>query len=1079
MQIIEPAVLKTKLAPPRPPRQTLHRKRLTRLLEEAANYRLTIVQAGAGCGKSTALAALVDGDNPLVWYRLEDNDADPQRYLLHLLDGFSKVLPGFSQVPWAMLEGWNHTESSFDWQPIVDAFLNALVAFHDPIIFVLDDVHLLNSMSETIRILVRVIEYAPSCLHLILSTRSPLNWKELRGWRMRGHLLEITHTDLAFNQDEISLLFEEHYRLPLTTEECELLKRKTEGWAMVIPLVWQRLQRGSAASIPHALEQLSGSVGDLFPYLAEEILSQQRPDVRVFLRSTAVLQEINAALCDHLCGRDDSREILNYLREDGLFVFSVDIDTLRYHHLFREFLLSQLPEEEKQILHRRAADYFSARGRIDQTVDHLIAAHAFLEAAQWLAESGRKLVAEGRLETLERWIGSLPPDTLTGHPVLLVYLGDIARLQSRFKEALDWYREAESHFRALRDLSGLGRALRGQARVYLDTVNPRQAEALLEEALRNSDGRQDRESQARLLELLAENRINQGRTADAEALRQQASDLRQEELNEAALPLRLLLRTGRLAEAQRALQELAVAEEEEPVLRPRAHRETLLLLSIVHAFMGQREKAFATAVAGTERGRELESPFVTAVGWMRQGHAWLLLKNRQGYAEAERAFQQAIEVSNSLQTTRLKAEAYWGLCQATGFRGQLQRALDYAQAGISLAEKVGDEWVAACIRVTMGAACTLAGNNEKAAEWLKHGGASFRECNDSHGLAVTLLWHSLLWQTSGKQVRLDRDLAELLLLIRENEYAFLFLRKTLLGPPDPRTLVPLLLTAKERGIHTDLADHLLHQLGLNQLEIHPGYQLRVQALGPFRLWRGQGLVGAKAWQRKKARQLFQLLLTFRRAPMHRDQIVETLWPELDQQSAQRDFKIAFNALCKVLEPDRKRNQPSSFISRDGSRYGIRPGADLWFDVAEFDRLSAAADRQFPQDPSAAQELYRLALALYRGNYLQEFPYEEWAHQERLRLLNRYLRTAERLARSLLSEKKWEEVEEVCQALLEQDNCWEPAYQMLIKSYSQLGNNAQALRTYHRCEENLRTGLNVTPNEKTRALLQDLRKHNHQ
>ena len=256
--------------------------------------------------------------------------------------------------------------------------------------------------------------------------------------------------------------------------------------------------------------------------------------------------------------------------------------------------------------------------------------------------------------------------------------------------------------------------------------------------------------------------------------------------------------------------------------------------------------------------------------------------------------------------------------------------------------------------------------------------------------------------------------------------------------------------------------------------MHPGYQLRVRALGSFQLWHGDQLVEAKSWQRKKARQLFQLLLTYRRAPMHRDQIVETLWPELDQQNAQRDFKIAFNALCKVLEPDRKRNQPSSFIGRYGSRYGIRPGADIWFDVSDFDMLSAAADRKLAADPTAAQALYRRALALYRGDYLQEFPYEAWAQQERLRLLNRYLRTAERLARSLLNEEKWEEAEEVCLALLEHDNCWEPAFQMLIEAYLQLGNNVQALRTYQRCEENLRIGLDVAPTPKTRAFLQNIR-----
>ena len=63
----------------------------------------------------------------------------------------------------------------------------------------------------------------------------------------------------------------------------------------------------------------------------------------------------------------------------------------------------------------------------------------------------------------------------------------------------------------------MSRALRGQALIYLDTVRPAQAESLLEEALRLTDGAADREARARLLELLAENKLNMGQPAEAEA----------------------------------------------------------------------------------------------------------------------------------------------------------------------------------------------------------------------------------------------------------------------------------------------------------------------------------------------------------------------------------------------------------------------------------------------------------------------------------------------------------------------------------------------------------------------------------
>ncbi|MFN2117828.1 MAG: BTAD domain-containing putative transcriptional regulator [Candidatus Promineifilaceae bacterium] len=1069
-------IVRTKLAPPRLQKFTLMRPRLMQRLMEARYHRLTIVQAGPGYGKSTALASLTNKPVTLIWYRLDSEDADPQRFLVHLLYSFATVQQGVFDATMAILEEWSSNRSTISWSAVIDSLINDFTSAldsEDDLFLILDDAHLLHHVQETINILNRLVEFAPDNLHIILSMRHSIEIPLLLQLRVRGELLEINQAELAFNPQEIDNLFRTRFDHILTPEQIVLLVEKLEGWPIALHLVWKNLQKDDGATFAEAVAQLSGSTGDLFTYLTQEVLTQQPEDIQEFLRITSVLRQLTADRCDYLREAGNSKEILSYLFENGLFVVDSGEGQMRYHHLFRELLIQQLSVEEKLAAHRRLAQYDQDRGEDAASIYHWLQGEAFEEAAVILDRLGSEMVRVGQLDTLAGWIGAIPPDILAHHPPLLTCLGDIARLHSRFEEAIGWYQQAEQLSRTLNNLPALGQALRGQARLYLDTVNPNRAEELLQEALRLSFGLQDREIQARLHELLSENLLNLGRAEEAKRYQEQARELRQEGPSQVELPVRILLRTGRLDEARQLLEDQAEKERQEPVLRPRAHRETLLLLSLILAYEGEQELAMQTALEGTERGRLLQSDYVMAVGYMRQGHAWLLLKDQQGFAEAARVFQKAIAVSNNLQTTRLKVEACWGLCQAAGFVGQLEAAREYAEEGIVLADKVGDEWVAAGIRVTMGAAYALVGESQEAGEWLRQGGSSFRECNDTFGTVVSLLWQCLIWYGSGDEARLQRDLEELLRLVREHEYGFLFLRKTLFGPPDPRVLVPLLLQAKEWSIHADFANQLLNQLGLAQAQSHPGYQLRVHSLGAFQLRRGANLVEPKEWRRKKARQLFQLLLTYRRTQLHREQIVEMLWPDLDPQSAQRDFKIAYNALCNVLEPNRQRNHQSSFISREGSRYGISLGADLWFDVSEFDHLSASADRLLLTDPDAAREMYRQALALYQGNYLQEYPYEEWAQQERLRLLNRFIRTSERLARSLIKEMKWEEVEDVCQKLLLRDSYWEPAYQMLIETYIQLGNNSQALRAYQRCEELLAGGLNIAPTGKTRELLQEI------
>jgi DNA-binding SARP family transcriptional activator len=1065
-------VITTKLTPPRLPRQTLQRARLTQRVLLAGEYRLTLLHAGAGYGKSTALAALAGSDQPLIWYQLEAEDAEPLRFLSHLLHGFTSALPQMSQAPLALLEQWDRTSSS-GWEPFVTTLVNALAELDQEQLFlVLDDAHQLNHSAETIAIVERLLQLAPPHLHIILATRYPLNMTALATMRVRGELLEIGQSELAFTSAEIVELYGTRFDFPVTTEQAALLADKLDGWAIALPLVWQQLRRGNT-SIPAALDQLSGSASDLFTYLAHEVLQRQPENVQHFLRETAIMRRLDATTCDCLREAGDSAEILDYLQTTGLFVTEMGGAMLRYHHLFRDILRHRLSAEATRSIHFRAATCYAEQGAVEEAIFHFISAESHAEAARLLATHGRSMIGAGRLATVANWIALLPPDQLTAHPILMVQLGDIARLHSRFDTALGWYQQAETEFRAQRDMNGVGQVLRAQARVYLDTVDPSQAEQLLQEALRLSDGQEDRASRARLLELLAENALNQGRVEQAEQFRTQSRALKQAGPGESELPLRMLLRTGRLAEARRLLEAKLEVERETPVLRPRAHRETLLLLSLIYAMFGEQEAALRTALAGTERGETLESPFITAVGMMRQGHALLLHKNAHGYEQAAHAFEEAIRISDAIDARRLKVEAYWGLCQAYGFQGMLARAVDSAETGIAIAQQAGDEWVTACIRTSLGAAYALAGENGAALSWLAQAAASFRECSDTHGETNALLWQALIWHATDDTVRLQRDLDHLLQLSRDNDYAFLFQRRTLLGVPDPRVLVPLLLYARQHCAQAVYAHALLDTLQLSALEIHPGYQLRVESLGAFRIWQGADELPSKAWKRQKARQLFQLFLTYRRSRMHREQIMDTLWPELAPDEALRDFKIAYNTLCKVLEPGRKRNAPSAYIARDGSRYGLRPEADIWFDVAVFDELIRDADRLSQADAQQAQQLYRQALALYRGHYLEEFPYEEWATQERKRLLNRYLRSAERLARLLIQAEEWHEAIEVCIDLLERDDCWEPAYQMLMTAYARQGNRTQVVRTLNRCRETLRDELAVEPTTTTLQLFETL------
>jgi DNA-binding SARP family transcriptional activator len=762
--------------------------------------------------------------------------------------------------------------------------------------------------------------------------------------------------------------------------------------------------------------------------------------------------------------------MLAYLRRQDLFIVETAEGVLRYHHIFHNFLRQQSALEQRQQWHRIAADYFSVLENPESVIYHLLEALAWDDVANLLDSYATALVSAGRLDTLATYIDSLPPETLHQHPMLIFTLGELARLHSRFEESLGWYKQAETIWRNQGQQDGIARALRGQARVYLDTVNPSKAEKLLEGAIRLSDGFEDREAQVRLYELLAENKLNAGRVDEAERLRQRAEDLRLEGPSNDQLWFRVLLRTGRFNEARRGLEERAEAEKSEPVQTPRAHRETLLLLSFIYIMQGEPEAAHQAALEGTRRGEALDSPFISAVGYMRQGHALMLLgsfnERAENYARARQQYEKSIQISRMLAVPRLRVESGWGLCRSYGYAGDLTRASTHAQQAIEIAVQAGDEWIASLIRLTMGASLMLAERYESAERWLGEAVTGFQECSDPFGRSAARLWLAL---GHFKQKQLDRlalILPEVLATCQANGYGFLFTRPCMAGALDERVFVPLLIFASQEGWESNYATQLLSEgLGLAGVEFHPGYQLRIQTLGGFQVWRGEEAIPANGWRREKSRQLFQLLLTYRNSPLDRDQICEYLWPETDPNTAQRNFKITLNTLYQVLEPERDPGSESAYIFREGSMYTIRAHADLWLDAEQFMNTVKGS--------KGDRELLQKAMTLYQGEYLPDTLYETWAAEERERLSALFLESADTLVEIFIEQDRFGEAIDLCQRILSKDNCWERAYRYLMLAYDGLGDRGQVGRTYQRCVQTLREELDVNPAPETQALYKQL------
>src|SRR5688572_22075209 len=167
--------------------------------------------------------------------------------------------------------------------------------------------------------------------------------------------------------------------------------------------------------------------------------------------------------------------------------------------------------------------------------------------------------------------------------------------------------------------------------------------------------------------------------------------------------------------------------------------------------------------------------------------------------------------------------------------------------------------------------------------------------------------------------------------------------------------------------------------------------LTIRLLGPFELFAGGGPVASDRWPRRKPKLLVKLLALQPRAQLHREQIIETLWPDADFEAGANSLHKAIHAARRALEPHLKSGSSSQFIIARDNIVALRAPGDLWVDACAFERNAAEAMRS--NDP----RLLEAALDLYRGDLLPEDLYEDWAVAPRERMRGLYMDSLFRLA----------------------------------------------------------------------------------
>ena len=392
------------------------------------------VVAPVGYGKTTLLARWAEADErAFAWVALDGRDDDALVFLRYIAAAIHGVEPVSPEV-FEALSG----PGGSSWPQRVARLGSALGALERPLVLVLDDLHAVANRS-CLDVLAELVGYVPAGSQIAVASREEPGLPLAR-WRAHGLVHEIGVRDLRLDEREAGLLLDAA-GVELDAGELSELSERTEGWAAGLYLAALSLQAGA----PSAASAVGFAGDDRFvsDYFRAELLGRLPPLEAGFLKYTSVLERMCGGLCDSVLQTTRSADTLDTLERRNCFVVPLDRrgEWYRYHHLFGHLLRNELRRTEPDLvsdLNSRAMAWCIAN---DQTEAAIVYGHAADETdtvAGLIDALALPLYYDGRMETVEEWLGWFSDEELTRYPALAVYGAWFRVLTGRPAEAERW-----------------------------------------------------------------------------------------------------------------------------------------------------------------------------------------------------------------------------------------------------------------------------------------------------------------------------------------------------------------------------------------------------------------------------------------------------------------------------------------------------------------------------------------------------------------------------------------------------------------------------------------------------------------
>lgn len=1089
----------SKFFPPKLP-AVISRNRLHESLRSNRTQHLILIVGQAAQGKSTLMADYFSAETaPVAWLFMDSNDGDSANFFHLLICAISRALS--SQNFDKYLHQAHIALSTSDARVRYEAQLRSLwQRLPADIHVVLDGLEQLPTEAAALELIQVMVALAEEKGRIILLSRQLPPFK-IQQWMMRRQVLILGNDELAFTPEEISAYFKLVHDFELSADGAAHLFNLTEGWVGGIVLLSQTLSRMPETQWEQFFaDQISKNPsGDVWRYFAEEVFDCLREEIQDFLVKSSPLEVIDPDLLSPIYKELDLKAILDDLAARHLFIQMVhdaqQRPLYRLHHMFQDFLKQQFKERLQPVhrnrIYEQVATLYRDRRQAELAITYYIKAGNLNAAMESIKKVGTDFIIRGRFSDLAAALSVLPEDRIQSDPWLLFLLTLTRRVKGGVRNIHD-FQQAMEAFEKNNDTRGylLSLAFLIEAQVFAGH-HPgvcqtwiHRAEALLAE-------QKDRPyfSFARALLWLQIGfayiasglDLTKGISAcqNAYLLAHKINDPRLMANANIVSVMGLSLR-GEFTRADESLEKISAFIDTD------AYTEYHALRSLVNAQLALHRGNFAQV-------RKQLVPLADEIekfGMLFLYPAYVdtkgLMQIYRGEFEATKdTCRHLLDVATLSGNTYYEGLSYRLSAMRHYFQGNYYDALAAANNAIALLQ--GDmqptlHWMR--MRQLSGLIWIHLGKYGTAEDCLQQALRYFQETANVLSLTETYLCLALLCHVQNDADRAAKYLAEGFAKASERQFDhYVMMRPSdldeccrlaiqLLDKQDCAWAEHLLLSKSEpkfsAGLAASSGTHLSDQ---NIMEANHGlqpskagqYELEIRTLGGFKVLRqGQGAITKKQWGGNRAKLLLKAILVHGTQDIPKDMLLEDLWPESPERSANQNFKVTLHRLRKILEPDLEKHGRSSFVHLKNGLVSLEKER-CWVDMQHF--LTCCKDikrADLARETGAILSLGRQVMDLYQGDFLPEDPYAPWVEMKRLALKDEFIATLMMMADIYQSQDRLEEAARCCRTAIAADACLEQASDKLMQLYLRQGRQNDAAMVYQKLYAALKEDLGVEP-----------------